>query len=206
MPEPLALNDIVQQYSGCVILYKGKPHKVKNVGAQVQLLDLHSMRKKMVDFDQKDFAPPLLRLGYVNIDNTSVYVSRKPARLYQVGINQNNFIVSPNKRSLYDGDINEVVKKVIAMEVPEFADMMLGHYPTLQSALKNDNFFRSAGSIAFDKQFAIDSGCYIYYKGTNVGRLNGSEKIVFNKGMEYLGILLENGYEKATRTFSQKAA
>ncbi len=86
----LALNDIIQQYSGTVILYNGAVSKVKQVGAKIKLLDLMTQKTKEVEFSFKAFQPPLLRLGFVNVDEAAVYVQRLPMRIYKTGISNEN--------------------------------------------------------------------------------------------------------------------
>lgn len=197
----LSFDDIVQQYSDCVILYKGKPHKVKEIDHpnKVKIFDLITQRSKWVDFSFKTFAPPVLRLGYVNLDEVAVFVYRIPVRNFYTGINNINCKVIANKGSFTKNNVNTVVEKVSRMDSPEFADMLLGHYPPLKEAIKRAQEF--IGSVAFDKQFAVDHEGSVFYKGVRVGDVKGDE-VVFSSGNEHLSLVLGNEYETTARTLS----
>jgi len=197
----LSYEDIIQQYSDCVILYKGKPHKVKEIDHpnKVKILDLNTQRSKWVDFSFKTFAPPLLRLGYVNQDEVAVFVYRTPVRNYFTGINSLNCKIVGNKESYTRNNVGSVVSKVSQMDSPEFADMLLGHYPSLKEAVTRAEEF--AGSVAFDKQFAVDLERKVFYKGYQVGNVYG-DTVVFSSDNEHLSLVLGNEYETTARTLS----
>lgn len=195
----LSAADIVQQYDKCLILYKGKPHKVKQVGVDVKLLDLSTQQSKFVQFSFKDFAPPILRCGYVNIEENAVYLARKPVRLYHVGLHQNNCeFLTQASTSCVPG--RDALVKVMTLECPEISNMMLGHYPTLKSAYEQAT--KREATYAFDRQFCVDARARVYYKTKRVGTYNGNV-VEFERGFEYLSVLLGGEHEKATRTFRQ---
>lgn len=192
----LSLADQQQQYGNSLILYKGKPHKVKQIADTVRLLDLATQRIKYADFSLKDFAPPFFRFGYVNVEETVIYVQRLPLRIMQVGVNDNNCKFAWNY-----GDRNrnreEAFRKVAAFECPEVLDMLVGNYPNLKTAYKKA--MEHAGSYAFDKQFSVNFNGEIFYKTKSVGFIHEDDKIIFNKNCEHLDLLLGDAYEKALR-------
>lgn len=194
----LSLQDQIQQYGNSLILYKGKPHKVKSITGEVKLLDLKTQRTKLVAFDLEKFQPVVLRLGYVNSENNAVFVARKPMRQFCTGIKSDNCSIGGNRGMSTQFDMRTSELRVKQFDTPEVYDMLMGHYPSLKSAAKEAHDLMC--SIAFDKQFAIDAAWNIFYKDTKVGSYDGV-KIIFNKSHEYLSILLDGKYEKATRAF-----
>ncbi len=203
MAGELTLADQIQQYNDCLILYKGKPHKVKQIAGEIKLLDLLTQRTKLVTFKLADFTAPFMRLGFVNLDETAIYVARKPARMYLVGVNRNNSTAAFCAGASSPGDVLGIQHKALDFDTVEHANMLLGHYPKLGDAIKRAETF--GGCVAFDKQFAVDSRHLVFYKGKKCGEVVRG-KVVFNKDLEYLSILLDGNYEKATRTFGKKAA
>lgn len=192
--------DVEQQYGHTVCFYKGHPHKVKRVGDKVKLLDIFTQRSKTVEFSLKDFSGPRTRLGFVNYDDSVVYVTRQPVRMMQVGITQNNCRFLTISEEYYPNGRHAAVEKVATMECPEFGEMLLGHYPPLKSAFKLAE--ENRGATAFDKQFAVGFDGAIYYKDQLVGTYDKkTNTISFKKGKEFLQLLLEKRYEKDARTF-----
>jgi hypothetical protein len=203
MPE-ISFEDMNQQFAHTVIFYKGKPCKVKTVGAKVKLLNLVTQRSGMVEFSLKDFCPPPLRLGFVNYEETAVYVSRLHARQYQIGLSNNNcrFTIPQNMAS--PNNKTTLIQKLETFEAPEFADMFFGHYPKLKDAFQHACEFK--GAVAFDKQFAVDKAARVFYKTDYVGDYHGEGKIVFQKVFSHLSLLLNKEYAKTTRTFKEKTS
>lgn len=203
----LSVADIIQQYDKTVILYKGIPHKVKQVAKTIKLLDLVKQKEKLVEFSLKDFNSPVLRLGYVNMDETSIYVSRKPVRMMKIGIDYHNCDFLANANSPCPNSISDVIGKMKYMESIEFGKMMLGHYPSLKDAFERAASFE--GSVAFDKQFAVDAYANIYFKGNQVGKATESLKekdITFYPEHQFLSLMIGNSYEHDARAFGKKAA
>jgi hypothetical protein len=199
MPD-LEHDDIVQQFNNSVIFYKGKPNKVARIGFDnVVLLDLYSQRKKEVEFKLKDFVAPPVRLGMVNLDGACVYVKRSIRKQFATGLTTGNttFHMVP---SLTSSSRREIMAKVNEMACPEFADMLMGHYPTIQSAFNQAQ--KLGGAVAFDKQFCVDVGSQVFYKESLVGSYNTvTDEIVFTDAHKHLSILLKGSYAKAPRTF-----
>lgn len=195
----ISYQDIRQQYLNSVVLFKGKPVKVKKVyeDRTVRILDLRSQRSRDVVFDMKHFSPPVTRLGYVNRDGAAVYVSRKPQRQYQTGVSASNCSVAGFIRTDELLNIEEVVK---AMECPEFADMMLGNYPSLPEAYKEAT--KNFGSVAFDKMFAVTYDGKIFYKNIHAGTYREeNDSIDFLQSVQHLRVCLKGKYAEAPRTF-----
>lgn len=197
----LNLNDIIQQYNGCLIFYKGKPHKVKRCADVITLLDVATQRTKLVEFSLKDFSAPFLRLGYLNVDNTATFIARKSVRMMNVGLNLNNCEFQSHPPA--EGIDHKLEMKIYDMECVEYGDMFFNHYPSLEEARKKAQ--KLAGSVAFDKQFCIDYNDRIYYKGGHVGAYSGKQ-IEWKAGKNYLSTVLGEYDEKNLRTFSKEAA
>jgi hypothetical protein len=194
--------DKIQQFQDTLILYKGKPCKVKQIGPKIKIFNLVTQRPSFVEFSLKEFAPPSLRLGFVNIDEAAVYVSRKHIKQFQIGLSKSNcsFFVNDN---MYVPDRRGAIHKLASLECPEFSDMLFGHYPKLEDAFAQAKEFK--GAVAFDRQFAIDCRKQVFYKRWFVGYYEGGKKIVFDDKYQYLSLLLNGEYEKAKRTFGKEA-
>lgn len=196
----LAIADIEQQYANTVCFYKGKPHKVRGVGNKIKLLDLLTQKTKSVEFSLKDFTGPRTRLGFVNCDDGVVYVSRVPSRIMTVGINTANCRLDILEDAECPVGNSAIIRRVSEMECPEFGRMLLGHYPTLKAAFKQAN--EENGTVAFDRQFAVTARGQVYYRNVLSGVYNAStNEIKFNKGKEFLQLLIGKAYEQAARTF-----
>lgn len=198
MPE-IAVADIEQRYAKAVVMYKRKPVKVKKIGpdGQMRILDLFSQREETVPFSLKDFTPPALRIGFVNVNGSVVYVTRNPIRRYKAGLSSENTSVATLRVHYPDGE-GLTLHKVQEMECIELADALLNKYPSKRKCVNHLLQFR--GAMAFDKQFAITSDMAVLYKKHIVGEINaGSLEITFYDGYKHLGILLDNNYEKSIR-------
>lgn len=197
MPD-LNHDDIVQQYHNTTIFYKGKPHKVKRIGMDdVTIMDLRTQRRKDVEFKLKDFLPVQTRLGMVNMDGVSVYVRRTIRKQYLTGLNNTN-TECVAIAGLTPIDRRVIVEKVKEMECPEFADMLLGHYPTVQSAY--NQAVKIGGTVAFDKQWALDAIGNVFLRTELIGQYENG-KIVLDKSFKHFGVLLKENHEEAVRNF-----
>lgn len=193
--EVLSHADILQQYYNCVVLYKGAPVKVTGVGEgqpiKVNIVDLRTQKKHSVVFSLEHFSPPNFRLGMLNTDQGALWMSRKPARIMQVGLSIKNVIFEPIPSNYLDRWDN-VVKKAQMMCSVELAETVAGEYPDFRTCIEYVREFNTC--IAFDRQFAIDSRFDVFYKTRHVGTLPKNcrtvERIQFLKEYEYLELAL----------------
>lgn len=203
MDDLVKLEDLKQYFLGTVVLYKGKPVLVKaiNVEKIFKMLDLFTQKTIIDDDAVKHITPPMRRLGMINICGSVVYCERRPARIYQMGINKNNLrfheLLVP-----YPEGANITLQKAKLTDSVEFAEMLFGKYPTFLECIEMVEKF--GGAAAFDKQFAIDNGRGIWYKTKNVGHLlkggKSVDNIKWDSGYEHLILLLKGNYEKDSRT------
>lgn len=198
MPE-IAVADIEQRYAKSVVMYKRKPVKVQKINANgdMRILDLFSQREETVPFSLKDFTPPALRIGFVNVKGSVVYVTRQPIRRYKVGLSSENTRVELLGVHYPDGQ-HETLCKVHELECIELADALLNKYPSKRKCVNHLLQFR--GAMAFDKQFAIDNRMGVWYKREEVGTIDPHTlNITFGDSFKHLGILLDNNHEKTIR-------
>lgn len=199
----LSVADIEQLYYKSLILYKGKPAKVLSINRDktVMLTILASQRKVVVPFIQDDFKPVLGRIGFVNHGGFAFYVQRMPVRRYNIGLTQQNTVVRGISR--HHPEAFRAYDAVAALNTKSICQALDNDYPTLQSAIKAAK--EREGSVAFDKQFAVDHMRNIYFKATKVGaiplRYSARNRIRFEPEYEFLEILVEPHYEKTVRTF-----
>lgn len=198
----ISVDDITTLFSGCVISYKGVPHKVLNVSPYklIKMKNLVTNKIQNIDFNFDDMSHPLPRLGFVNSHCSTAYVLRKPVRRYQAGLTKGNIeiVCLRNNEEAYPEGRDIIIRMIHNMDGSEFTSMLLNEYPTLPEAKHNVKEF--GGSQAFDRQFAIDSRFNIYYKEDVVGHLPKNcstiERIEFTKGNEFLINLIGKNYEK----------
>jgi hypothetical protein len=77
---------------------------------------------------------------------------------------------------------------------------MLNKYPSLEEA--QDQAIKETGGYAFDKQFAVDFEQNVFYKTKRVGR-NGPKGIRFDKGFEFLSLLIGGKHGASLEAFKK---
>lgn len=193
--EVLGYDDIVQQYAQNIVLFKGRPvfvHSV-SIGAPHSLncTDLVTQKRVSGRFNMHDFTPPNMRIGMVNINGATLYVTRKPVRRMNVGINSQNLIIKYLDVVYIDG-AQQAIAEVQRLKTADLGSAMLGIYPTFEESLEFVSEFK--GAMAFDRQFAVCSKRKIHYKTNVVGVLargvNTIDGIVFSAEFEHLELLL----------------
>lgn len=205
MDEVLSNADIDTLYNKCLFIHEGVLVKVVGISFDTNppkftILTLATGKKSIVDFRQEAFKQPERRIGFVNIMRSVVYVVRLPVRKYQLGINAGNIEMRCPPVEYPEGraDAKDKVKNLSCSEIYMAYS---NKYPSLDEAYKNAVEWE--GACAFDKQFAVGYNSKIFYKELEVGKLKDG-KIVFIPAYEYLEIVLEQNYEKASRTFSPR--
>lgn len=194
----MSVNDINQKFVDSVVMFKKKPVYVKacNNKKEIKFLDLLSQRVETAEFDDKLFLPPAMRVGFVNLDGSVVYVSRLPMRRYSLGLTTETLRID-HLPTFYPEGRGKCVEEFRKLTRIELADALLNKYPTFRNALKLVRQFE--GCVAFDKQFAVDSRMDLFYKANIVGKVR-ADKIVFDSNHKHLELLLDKGYEKTIPT------
>lgn len=200
--------DVHQLYLDTICTYKGAPVRVLEINRDllVTVMLLRHGKLAQVKFEQELFGPPLGRIGFVNEGVHTFYVTRQPVRRFQVGLNRGNIKVNNLPivdRKKAERDYSTALK----MNTKAWAKALDNEYPTLAEALRLATEHK--GTVAFDKQFAVDSERNIYYKTNRVGsippRMSTVKRVVFSQGYEHLDTLLIYSYDKTTRTIAAKA-
>lgn len=205
----MPVEDLRRDLQGCVVMHKNKPVYVTNIGRDgtVYFRDLLSQREASAPFTLEGFSNPLRRVGYVNVMGSCLYVTRDPLRKFFMGLHPNNLNIKAIPGLDYPQGAQHTKMRVQSMCIPELGDAIMNKYPTLAQAIKRAK--DTGGACAFDKQFAVSNGRYVFYKGTVVGRVASTAKaaadIQWEQGKEYLSILLDNNHEKTVRDFRPAA-
>lgn len=203
--EDITFEDIHQQYHGTVVLFKGKPVFVKSVDADkvLTIIPLGDGKQSKEPFSFEHFKPPAKRLGFVNVCNTVVYTSRQPFRKMQVGISAGNMIMRIPDVVQDENNQYLATRKIRQLAVKELYNTFVGDYPSFEKAIEAVSKMEVKGAMAFDRQFAITTDREILYKETKVGTLpvkgKTVEDIKFDKGFEYVSILIGDNCEKTLR-------
>lgn len=165
----ISVRDLRMMYNHSLILWKGQPSFVAEISDsyRISLYDLGSQRYKTVKWNADNFAPPAVRIGYVNLGTNCAYIHRVPARLYKIGLSMENLEVIRQEHALSaieEARIYDILRK---LDSPHLYDALMGNYPDLREAAKmaQDN----EGVVAFDKQFAVDYKGKVFFKGKEVG-------------------------------------
>lgn len=211
MPLEMSYEDLVRDLRGCVVMYQNKPVYVTSIsrGGEVVFRELLSQKEGTAPFTVKDFTNPVRRVGFVNVLNSVVYVSRVPYRKYFMGLSSHNTSFKTLVGVHYEHFAPETKRRVMNLCIPELGEAIMDKYPSFVEACKRVKKFR--GAVAFDKQFAVSSEKYIYYKGEGVGTVanlltaEGVQDIKWIPGKEYLSLLLNGNYEKTVRDFRPTA-
>lgn len=205
MADVLTLADARQLYSGCLLLYKEKIIYLISIAGDFKsrILYLETGKEVNVAFNTVDFQPIGNRLGFVNSNCCTFYLSRKPIRLFSVGITMNNLGIVYHRDCLQGGNFMAVLGSIQHLQIRELCDTINGIYPEFTEALELAKDFQ--GSYAFDRQFAIDGRANIFYKNKHVGfcKSKSVDSIEFKPGFEYLDLLIRGEHEKNPRNFLQ---
>lgn len=174
-----------------VCMYDGEPVYVstRDVGGQNTSLKAHEVfitpLKQMensskdpviktVSYTDDKFSTRGMRLGYVNVKNDCVFVTRRPGQQTRQGlsVDQINIVINGNSQ----GNATR-----LSIFQPEVAYTILGEYPSWQEAyarVKGD-----AVSCAFDRMFAfarLGRRSYsILLRGLTVGHFDGQHATLF---------------------------
>lgn len=195
----MARADVEQLYGRGLLLYKGELVHVREAhGYDVNIYNLKTKKLSLVDFQQEHFKPLKNRIGMVNIGMSVVNIRRTTARQYAIGLTMENCTIEGCEGAPYPKGGGVYMGLLKKFEAPEILSAYNNEYPTLQIAY--DRAITWEGCCAFDKQFAVDCKGHVYYTTKRVGTYT-SGVLSFYDGYEYLNCLLENGYEKGTRTF-----
>jgi len=158
-----------------------------------RIFDLMKQEEEQVEFDQEKFSPPPPRIGMVNVANSVVYVTRTPMRRYSLGLTKETLNIEELECVYPDGG-RAAVREVETLKSKALGATLLNKFPTKQQAFRRISQF--AGTVAIDKQFAVDSNGVLWYKRKQVGKHNFNQ-LFFFEDFEHLQILLDKSYEKS---------
>ena len=207
MDKDISGEDIAQLFNNTTCMYRGTPvYVMKCVGRILQIKFLKSGKTENIEFSFKDFTAPSHRLGMLNYRKFAVYIQRKPARMYTVGITNNNSIYQLADANNLPVDYYPFLDGLHHYNVKEMHDCLLNVYPAFAEAILLAE--KHKGVFAFDKQFAVNFNREIFYKanGSSVGTIdkkkNKTDDITFIPKFEYLALLLGKNYEKGSAGYS----
>lgn len=202
--DKLSYADISQQYLANLVSYKGDIVYVSRVfeDRTVKVFDLLKQVYKSAEFSLEDFSVIKSRLGMVNVFDSVIYMSRIPIRKMAIGLNKSNISVNTVPTEYPEGK-DDTRYAVQSLVIAPIVNTLLGIYPSLEEALQQVNKEKPS-TIAFDRQFAVNSQSEVFYKTKIVGYVKKSAKsateIEFDPGYSHLSLLLENNHEKTIGT------
>ena len=148
-------------------------------------LDMETQKIKRIPFEEDKWRAPTSRLGYLNIGDVCIYVSRHAVRKYKQGISRDCVEFSIGDMRLAPGDEDAVGAVVKTLGSEPFMSCLKGEYPSFTEAVQRVQ--AGARCLAFDRQFAVDASLKVYYKGKWVGKVNADQTgIAFKDKFKYL--------------------
>lgn len=179
--------------------YKGEVIKVLDHDHNITICFLRTKKTSAIPYKEHiNFRPMIERIGMVNKDKSCMFVERNTIRQYLLGTSHSNTTIKKLPVPYPVGDYMRTKDAIYKFNCIEIISAIMNDYPPLVEAHKKAVGW--GGACAFDKQFAVSSTGDIIYKTTIVGTYSNGV-IVYKSGFEHLGILLENCYEKTSRTF-----
>jgi len=162
-----------QQLAGTVNLFDGQPIYIEDITQMgntfyAHITALPRMRDPMTIqlFDERlDTRSISQMLGYVNVNNNAVFVSRRPARQTKQGLSSGN--VSTARR----GHVNLITFNTLIASAG-FVDSINNVYPSFDDCCKVLSDNETIQSMAFSRTMALrreDLGFYVLmYRGDDV--------------------------------------
>jgi hypothetical protein len=136
-----------------VVKYDGRPVLIKGVNGTGRGLDAYMLphAKDIIQIKLQD--PKLdvanLALGYVNVNDYAVYLTRIPGRQQKQGLCKSNVMFGQNGRNVDLGWQNLIV-------TPEFSDAFRGIYPSFNEVIERLYANEELQSMAFSRRFALE--------------------------------------------------
>jgi hypothetical protein len=192
------VNDAQMRLGGTVIRYNGKPVYVIDVGDKKdpETFDTYIylnitfpidgvVDQVLIDDPLLDFSP--VPVGYVNYNGGSAYVHRVPIRKWKQGLHRDNLNVEWDTYNGLGEDADILVTSSLARSI-------LNEYPAFDEAIERVRSKRDK-SCAFNRKFSLvrsDIGLlWLYYKGEQVGWIEGEQTFVLGNEHRYLQEELE---------------
>lgn len=197
----ISLQDATTMYKNSVVMYKGSPSYVVSLVGNIQVLirDLETGVLKWVPFSLEDFRNVDSRMGYVNYDVFSVYMKRKPLRMYKVGLCAENISYVRGDFRYNDDDLGYIDRLRMGLTESNLADTLLGKFPSFGEVVEKVRN-KTSRLLAFDRQFALSYKGGVYYRGKQVGTFDVQEKnsiedVVMSEGYESFHSILTGTFK-----------
>ena len=191
--------DLKQFFYKTLVVYKGAPVYIKSIEDGVLYgVNLEMRRDVNFRFDAAHVKPPG-RIGMVNIDGGCVFIKRVPARKWAVGLRTDVCKVKAVGPS--NGNHADMQFKVAQLNCKELGLAVLGKYPSFEVAVKRA--IALDGTMAFDRQFAVDYMGNIYYREARAGYITLNDPIAVSSikfTNPLYALLLEGKHENYPRT------
>ena len=195
----IPVGDFAQLCYNALFWYKGEVIKVLDHDHNITIHYLRTKKSSEVPYvEHTKFRPVIERIGMVNKSKSCMFIERNTARQYLLGVANSNTTVNKLPVPYPVGDYLRLKETIRKFDCVEIVTAIMNDYPPLPDAYKKAVEWN--GACAFDKQFAVSATGEIVYKTTVVGKYEEGV-ITFSSSFEHLSILLENCYEKTSRTF-----
>lgn len=173
----LGAGDLRQLFNHSLVLNHGRLTYLRTLERDVYLgFDLELQRPVEIERADFYFRPVDRHIGMVNTSFGCGYLSRRPARVFSIGLTSENTRVST---------LSHVIEEEIkGFTIRGIVDAYRDDYPSIEDALKKAK--EQASNCAFDKSFAIRYDGVVYYRKMRAVGFYRNGEIEFNKGFEFL--------------------
>jgi len=183
----MSVEDIHQKYNNSVVMIDGAAKYVTKVISDefLRVTDLRTQATEDLAVSPRNLKSPE-RIGFVNLFNSVIYGQRNSMRIMRNGLCKENVefkvLECPSPKSK-----GTVLAHARTLYYPELADALENIYPDLKVALRRAK--QHNGTVAFDKQFAVDCNGDVWYKIYKVGKVVKGA-VVFDDSAASLSCLL----------------
>ena len=201
MAKKATVEDLRTMFADTLCMYNNKPYYIDNINGHyyAECKNLLTQRDESILCDEKTFAAPIRRVGFVNVRKSVVYVERNPVRKYKAGLCRANVSFHNVPGVDYPYGAGDAVRTLYSLKIIEIADAIMGKYPTIEECITS--FDNGTAAMAFDHQFALSAEGNVFYKENKVGKFKNDAKtpydFVFDAKYKYLINLLDNNHEKS---------
>lgn len=185
--EEIELHDLRQMFQNSLVRYNTEPVMIGHVSAgfRADCVFIGNNEEQVLDLrDEKfDFKP--VNTGYVNLQGYSFFITRLPRRQWKQGLSKDNVEIKYNLPYADDGRFEKAYHRVVNLDCKPLYNTIKNIYPSLAQAV--ESFEDNNVEIAFDRQFCVNKNGMLFYKGSEVGKVDlNTLKIEFKKEFHFL--------------------
>ena len=154
-----------------VVCHNGKPFYVSRILPDMTAAGIDLVANKDVTVPAVELELTPVKLGYCNFNKKAYYVCRIPSRRYKQGLRKDNMLC----RALSGAPAR--------LEYAQLANTIMNVFPDFKKCLDSVAVLHS---MAWHRDWAMDKGGSVYYRGTDVVGSLVEGKVVLSTQYTYL--------------------